>query len=636
MKRTLLVCAVFSVSLCDGLAAANVQQTSHKAACAIKVTDYGASGDDRNLDSEPIQRAIDDCARLGGGEVRFPRGVYRVGTLHLRSNVSVVLEEGSVLRGSEDLDDYLEPLTRNGVDKSHFVSGTGSRRLFLYGDHVENVSIRGKGTIDGNQVREKSGTRGPLTILIQHSSNVVLDGITVTRSPGWSVTFFDCQHVRVLGVKLKDVMADGINPVSCQDVLYDGVVIDGTGDDPICIKNEGPPLRGGYVTRDVTIRNTVVRNTSHPGFKIGTGTNGTFDRVVVEDSTFERVGDLFAIQLMRPSQTGEAERFIRNIWMRRVRASNTKRFLDITAIGVGQPVISGVHFEDVQIDGRVVGSRILGTNASPIEDITIRNVVAVANESSESWLQTRNVGRLTLDHVTIDVPGTKTILAADTGRGLKLDSIRVRGLLPDGPALHLADVQDAEIGTITTPHLKNLVWVAGARAAKIRLKQADWSQVENPLLAADDVAEQALLPAANAKVLSLSAPARIKPNEALQVNAQVQNAGPAGVTPLTLFAGDRVAGRKWIWIGTAGKKTVTITGNPFYVPGSYALNLGGFVRKLRVMRTPAHFQYGTFCEMDTPAAPGATTKVVVPVRNIGGTTGKHVVELKVSGKPFVS
>ena len=633
-KVLFLLCVMLPLSGRPVMAAS--QKAGESAACSIKVTDYGATGDGSVLDTASIQRALDTCAHLGGGEVRFPQGTYRTGTLHLRSNVSVLLEEGSVLSGSENLDDYLEPLTRSPGDRSHFVSWTASRRLFLYGDHVQNVSIKGRGIIDGNRVREKSGGRGPLSIFIQHSSNIVLDGITVTHSPGWSVTFFDCRHVRIRGVRLKDVMADGINPVSCQDVLYDGVVIDGTGDDPICIKNEGPPLPGGYVTRDVVVRNTAVRNTSHPGIKIGTGTNGTFNNIVVEDSTFEKIGDLFAIQLMRPTLPGEAERFIRNISLRRVRAHNVGRFLDITTIGVDRPVINGLRFEDIQVDGGAVDSRILGTEVCPIKDITIRDVSVTAHKSSETWLRTRNVSELLLDNVTIDAPGTRSVLTAEAGGGLNLKGIRATGLLPEGPALHLTDTQDAQIGPMETPHLKSLVWVAGARAENIRLRGTGWPQVESPLLAAADVADTALLPAAEAKVLSFTAPAQVKPNDKLQVEARVRNDGPAGAAPLTLFAAGRMIGRMWIWVGAATEKTVSISATPFYVPGAYPLRLGGATQTVRVVRTPAQFRYGTYCEMETPATPGSTTKVGLPIRNLGGATGKHVVELKADGQTVVS
>lgn len=76
------------------------------------MTDYGAAGNGNELNTAAIQKALDECARLGGGKVLVPKGTFRSGTLHLRSHCGLVLEEGAVLLGSENLVDYLKPLAR--------------------------------------------------------------------------------------------------------------------------------------------------------------------------------------------------------------------------------------------------------------------------------------------------------------------------------------------------------------------------------------------------------------------------------------------------------------------------------------------------------------------------------------------
>ncbi len=83
---------------------------------ARKVTDYGAAGNGKKLETAAIQKVLDNCARPGGGKVRLPKGTFRSGTLHLRSHSGLVLEEGAVLLGSENLDGYLKPLARTPGD----------------------------------------------------------------------------------------------------------------------------------------------------------------------------------------------------------------------------------------------------------------------------------------------------------------------------------------------------------------------------------------------------------------------------------------------------------------------------------------------------------------------------------------
>ena len=64
------------------------------------------SPDSQTVITEQIQRAIDSCAATGGGTVVFPAGNYRTGGLHLRSNVTLQLEKGATLQGSNRLEDY--------------------------------------------------------------------------------------------------------------------------------------------------------------------------------------------------------------------------------------------------------------------------------------------------------------------------------------------------------------------------------------------------------------------------------------------------------------------------------------------------------------------------------------------------
>ena len=67
----------------------------------INVKDFGAVGDGVTKDTAAIQRAID-----AGGMVSFPPGIYLAGTLYLRSDGGLYLENGAVLLASPDIEDY--------------------------------------------------------------------------------------------------------------------------------------------------------------------------------------------------------------------------------------------------------------------------------------------------------------------------------------------------------------------------------------------------------------------------------------------------------------------------------------------------------------------------------------------------
>jgi parallel beta-helix repeat protein len=79
----------------------------------IDATTAGVVGNGTTLNTAAIQKAIDDCTATGGGVIRFPSGRYLTGTIQIKSNVTLRLEDQAVLLGSTDAADYrnLDPFT---------------------------------------------------------------------------------------------------------------------------------------------------------------------------------------------------------------------------------------------------------------------------------------------------------------------------------------------------------------------------------------------------------------------------------------------------------------------------------------------------------------------------------------------
>ena len=72
------------------------------------ILDYGAISGGEKLNTEAIQSAIDACSAVGGGRVIVKDGVYMTGTVILKSNVNLHIEESGVLLGSPNCEDYPE------------------------------------------------------------------------------------------------------------------------------------------------------------------------------------------------------------------------------------------------------------------------------------------------------------------------------------------------------------------------------------------------------------------------------------------------------------------------------------------------------------------------------------------------
>src|ERR1700742_284984 len=123
------------------------------------VRNYGATGDGKNLDSPSIDKAIQAAADAGGGTVYLPPGTYLSGTIHLASNIHLLIDMGAtILAAPQNMNAYDEPEHWEGTayqDGGH----TYFRNSLIYGEGLTNVSITGFGFIDGTALSSGDGQR---------------------------------------------------------------------------------------------------------------------------------------------------------------------------------------------------------------------------------------------------------------------------------------------------------------------------------------------------------------------------------------------------------------------------------------------------------------------------------------------
>jgi polygalacturonase len=111
---------------------------------SFDVTKYGA--DIRGIDksTSAISDAIDAAVKKGGGVVYFPTGEYLTGSIHLKSNITLRLEDKAIVKFSSDFDDYL-PMVRirwEGTELNNFSP-------LIYANGQQNIGIEGRGIFDG-------------------------------------------------------------------------------------------------------------------------------------------------------------------------------------------------------------------------------------------------------------------------------------------------------------------------------------------------------------------------------------------------------------------------------------------------------------------------------------------------------
>ncbi|KAG9450267.1 hypothetical protein H6P81_010232 [Aristolochia fimbriata] len=265
-------------------------ETTGEAQTVVSVTDYGASGDGINYDTEPIQAAIDDCSSSGGGRVRFPEGSYLTGTIFLKSGVVLDVEEGATILGAAEEDRY------------------PSDRLRWYAVVAENatdVGITGRGQINGQSsafVEEFDPRKN-----IMRSWNQTGKCLGDECRP-WLVGFIDSKNIRIWDISLRDCAYWCLHLVRSEKTVIHDVWIKGdfdtpnndgidiedsnntyitrchidTGDDGICPKSASGPVV------NLTATNSIIRSKSS-AIKFGSGTvynfeNFRFDNITIFDS----------------------------------------------------------------------------------------------------------------------------------------------------------------------------------------------------------------------------------------------------------------------------------------------------------------------------------------------------------------
>jgi len=235
-----------------GLAASSVlvaQPAAKNAAGPGDVRAFGALGDGKSNDTAPIQRAIDESARSGGGVVVLRDGAFLTGTLMLRSHVELHLTSTAVLLGVPDLSQYHvdERLVFKNVNRS-----------LIFAEGCEHIGITGQGVIDGQAGLYPPGedTRRPVLIRLRDCRDVRLEGVLVKDSPSFGVHPINCRQLRIEGLRINSRVRlnnDGIDVDGCQDVFISNCNIQ-SFDDSIALKT----LEHGHPCRDVVITNCIL------------------------------------------------------------------------------------------------------------------------------------------------------------------------------------------------------------------------------------------------------------------------------------------------------------------------------------------------------------------------------------------
>jgi polygalacturonase len=472
--------ALAVLMLCSTLASAQIATTSapsyahptHRSKRYV-ITDFGAVGDGKTVNTKAIQAAIDKCAtNQKGGVVVVPQGTFLSGAIFLKQGVNLLLEKDGVLKGTTNPDDYPQVQTRWEGTEEMWTSA------FVNAFNVTGLTISGEGTIDGSgenwgqnrppappaapntaaAVPQNCGfaygtTCGPVPVVpsypeavqnamnpasspaaprqyrgrprlvaIQNAKDVLVTGVTLEHQAVWCLFILYSQNVEVEGVKIRGdhttPSADGMDIDSSKHVHVNRVDID-TNDDCLSIKSgkDADGLRVNRPAEDILIENSHF-GAGGSGVDMGSETSGGIRNVVIQNCVMDS-GNSAPIRFKSaPSRGGLVE----NITYRNLQLHQTRQFIEMNLnwsnramarlppVPPANPLPSFRNVKIINVSGDAqTAGTINGLADSPIQGVTFQNCKITAN----TGLRISHARDIDLSGLTLDVKQGEAITKND-------------------------------------------------------------------------------------------------------------------------------------------------------------------------------------------------------------------------------
>ena len=249
--------------------------------------EYGIIGNGITNNTASIDALLLKVEQNGGGTICFPAGQYVSGTIRLRSNMTLRLEAGCTILGSDNPDDF-PVIDKNVVEGWNCPIHAG----LVTALYAENIAVTGRGTIDGRGYFwwGKCGDERPRSIQPIGCKNVLIENVRIINSPMWTIHPLCCSNVTISHVTIKNPYdspnTDGINPEGCSGVQISGCSID-VGDDCLTLKSgtQDDLFVKQHPCENITISNCTMVH-GHGGVVIGSEMSGGVRNVVLSGCVF--------------------------------------------------------------------------------------------------------------------------------------------------------------------------------------------------------------------------------------------------------------------------------------------------------------------------------------------------------------
>lgn len=387
------------------------------------ITKFGISPDSTKVNTKAIQNVIDQANENGGGSIVIPKGVFLTGALFFKPQTKLVLQEGAVLKGSDDIADYpLIPSRMEGQNLFYYAA-------LINAYYVDSFSIAGPGAIDGNGARfwkqfwshrdsmvkaRKPWTNlevhRPRLIFIWGCNNVTIQKAKLRNAGFWTTHLYQCSNVLIEGCDIRSPFApvpapstDGIDLDACKKVTIRNCYIS-VNDDAIAIKG-GKGVDAHNQHQNGPVEDVLIENCTF-GESHGTLTMGSecihARNIVMRNCKVENKTSILRLK-MRP----DTYQIFENIRVEGITGScgvlialapwtqffNLK---DSTQKPFG--TVRNISFSNINVQCNRMGD-LKGNPADRISDILFRNITATA---TSPILNTYNYPNIRTENVTVN------------------------------------------------------------------------------------------------------------------------------------------------------------------------------------------------------------------------------------------
>ena len=324
MMKIRILLSIFATMMCLAINA-----SGH-----FNVRDFGAKGDGTHIDSPAINAAIDAAAKAGGGTVYLPAGIYSSYSIRLKSNISLYLDHGAVLKAAVPTEKEHYDLPEDNWSTYQDFGHSHWKNSLIWGIGLHDISIKGFGLIDGTegitrgQAKMNGFPAANKAIALRECRNVTIRDISMLLCGHFAMLLTGVDNLTIDNVRC-DTNRDAFDIDCCANVRVSNCYVNTLNDDAIVLKCSYG-LGYAKATENVTITNCQVS-----GYDPGTLLDGTFKKTITQAP--DRDGPTGRIKFGTESNGG-----FKNITISNCVFDNCR--------GIALETVDGAIIEDITVD----------------------------------------------------------------------------------------------------------------------------------------------------------------------------------------------------------------------------------------------------------------------------------------------